>query len=62
MEMTQDLADLITDRFRSADLGWSIGSIRSYKALLADGMEETCESHVNSTYFTVCCKHYRLFF
>lgn len=43
LKMTQDLADLITERFRSAKLEWSVGSSRHYTKLLDEGMNEECK-------------------
>lgn len=42
LEMTQDLADLITERFRAAKLEWAIGPVKFYERLLDEGMKEKC--------------------
>lgn len=43
LEMTTELADLITERFRASNLEWAITSANGYKKLLEDGMQETCK-------------------
>lgn len=40
--MTQDLADLITERFRTANLEWAIGPAKFYTRLLEEGLHEKC--------------------
>ncbi|XP_031621276.1 uncharacterized protein LOC116339503 [Contarinia nasturtii] len=44
LTMTQELADLITARYRSMNLSWAIDRIRSYNKLLEDGMQEKMEN------------------
>lgn len=41
LEMTDDLANLITDRFRASNLNWSVGGKQRYSKLLEDSMLET---------------------
>lgn len=43
LEMTQDLADLITERFNAAGLKWAIGPLKFYNRLLEEGMKEKCK-------------------
>lgn len=45
--MTQELADLITERFKASNLEWAISSLKQYRKLLDDGMEETCNTISN---------------
>lgn len=47
LEMTQELVDLITERFKASNLEWAISSLKQYRKLLDDGMEETCNTISN---------------
>lgn len=41
--MTQDLGDLITERFRAANLEWAVGPDKFYTRLLEEGLHEKCK-------------------
>lgn len=42
LEMTPELAELISERFRASNLHWAISNFKRYKSLLDDGMQESC--------------------
>lgn len=42
LAMTNDLAQLITERFKMCKLDWAIAGFKSYEQLLNDGMQEIC--------------------
>lgn len=40
--MTNDLAELITERLKMCELDYAIADFKFYEDLLTNGMEETC--------------------